>query len=736
MSKNYLEDLTEINVGQKRKLPSTNKYNTKQEKILLKDKSHKSHKKHKSHRKHDSFKVPNEQKISTLQFNKENNIVNPRQSVTQINEKLFREELQYIKEHNPCSDKELHMLDKLTYDLNTENLQTMLSSEFYNLHVLHNFQCLLEQTFYTSPHGNVFTPEERERIHIKNVLLISDKTAYSKAYIAKYNNKISIVIKEALKQHGNIALAHEGFVGLYAINNLREFIPNFMYTYGLVNENKFINYKQDDHKFNIAYSYMNINDNKAKNYNDNKLHLVVEAIDNATALGDMFTTIDYETFLPLFMQILYALETAQYKYRFTHYDLHSYNVLINDRKKDDTMSYILYNRPNGKLKYVPASKIATIIDFGFTHVTLNGEDHGLTHGAASNVVNSFNSLFDIYKLLGFLTINYFEHKKKNTNLNFFKENFFSKVWNILGIENWYNYFGQERNKDIDYTIIAGKNNPEDLSNIIDSIEIILDINNSYDLESNNIFRCTGDNCLTSETIDNNEFGNVIDFNFKDIISMYDYYTYTLRENNHDDNRIAINNMNNFIKYANYFTKFKTEFDNFWDIYELFKNFETLDQTYKTIEKINIDILLDDSTDQIIINTKKEVLKALDVHIYNLLEKLHNLNNINFYIRILKSYLDYIANSDHIFNNEIRKQNAYYKDIFDQTLNHINYLKEILKGKFLNNTKITNLIFVLEKIKRDKTIYFHNVENRKNKNYKSEYNFLIDNLELIRRFSQL
>lgn len=201
---------------------------------------------------------------------------------------------------------------------------------------MYNVQCLVNSVFYTAKWGNTFSVEERARLHIKNIMLLSNETFNSTAYIAKYNgeNNISIVIKEGRDYYTNLSLAHEAYIGLYAINTLRVLCPNFMYTYGLHEDNKFINNSLIS-KAPAIKTVAYLEQPSAK-----KLHLFLDGVDNATSFFEfMLTNIDVDLFLALFMQVLYALEIAQHKIKFTHYDLHLNNILINDRENNSNIVF-------------------------------------------------------------------------------------------------------------------------------------------------------------------------------------------------------------------------------------------------------------------------------------------------------------------------------------------------------------------------------------------------------------
>lgn len=94
-----------------------------------------------------------------------------------------------------------------------------------------------------------------------------------------------------------------------------------------------------------------------------------------------------------------ALSIAHREFNYTHYDLHYRNVLI--RKTD--MSYIPYQTDAGLL-YVKTDGVATIIDYGYSHIRFPEGDIGVSDPnltAHAIFPNASFQLHDAFKLLMF-----------------------------------------------------------------------------------------------------------------------------------------------------------------------------------------------------------------------------------------------------------------------------------------------------------------------------------------------
>ena len=157
-------------------------------------------------------------------------------------------------------------------------------------------------------------------------------------------------------------MLHELTIGLI-LNELRETIPNFMFTLGgFLCSPPDVTGKSDDPKFNNKYSFRTLCGNsKVKNLQIMVLNEVIPAE------SDFYTFLksntDRKEICKILIQILYALYIAYKKFKFTHGDLHQKNILIVDRRRatnieiqlDEQAPFFVEN-----VRYVPV-----IIDYGF-----------------------------------------------------------------------------------------------------------------------------------------------------------------------------------------------------------------------------------------------------------------------------------------------------------------------------------------------------------------------------------
>lgn len=183
--------------------------------------------------------------------------------------------------------------------------------------------------------------------------IISDSSNY--VFQIENQGKPLFTIKSG-EQSENFSI-HEAFVGMVCLNNLRSKLPTFMHTYGVFQGTESIN----DEKYITDFCPLHY---------DDTIYIMIEYI-NGTRLMDLIPSLSPIEYFNIYMQIINALYVAQFYYQFAHYDLHTDNVLITILP---TPIDIPYYPLSGK--YIRTKYLARIIDFGQSHVVVNGQHFG------------------------------------------------------------------------------------------------------------------------------------------------------------------------------------------------------------------------------------------------------------------------------------------------------------------------------------------------------------------------
>lgn len=215
---------------------------------------------------------------------------------------------------------------------------------------------------------------------------------------------------------------HEAFVGFFALNQLRNIIPNFMYTYAAFRcTPPVLPYSvgaatatpTGAKGSKLIDAWCSLND---PTHTNNVTYTLIENLAN-TKTGKTLSLKDLiesggrktiEEFMSLLAQIVAALGVAWETCEFTHYDLHVENVLVretNHGPSGNSEVVIEYDlRDEGKTFKIRCGSIATIIDYGMSHVKV-GDVH---FGHASDALMNFgvlrdrgNSFFDVFKIVCF-----------------------------------------------------------------------------------------------------------------------------------------------------------------------------------------------------------------------------------------------------------------------------------------------------------------------------------------------
>jgi hypothetical protein len=204
------------------------------------------------------------------------------------------------------------------------------------------------------------------------------------------------VLKVSRSSTGDIV--HEAVVGLYALNKLRSRIPNFSYVYGtfscdrpMIAGNEVITW--------------------CTGTNNSNRYLVMENIVGEELARLLSAGTITPTHLNLIMlQLFNALNMAYRRFDYTHYDLHSYNIIVRMLSSPGAIPYY-GNRYDGDKpvepsRYVVSNYVPVIIDYGFNHVRLEApfnDIHLGRYGLRSSARQPDVSfpLFDVYKVICF-----------------------------------------------------------------------------------------------------------------------------------------------------------------------------------------------------------------------------------------------------------------------------------------------------------------------------------------------
>jgi hypothetical protein len=254
----------------------------------------------------------------------------------------------YIK-HNPvCKIK------NLVEDISTINSKEIKNINFQNPHDMNALVCLYNSIFLSS----CISKNEKDGIlQLINITKWVNKTEHIKiesvngiVYILNILKDIKVIIKfsddDSKESYDDIL--YEYFIGIYEINKLRYIVPNFVYTFGIFKCNIDKNQKFCTSKDGNKYPF-----------------ILMEYVEGDNIRKLLKNNLQFSEYLGIFIQLLIALEVAQRTIDFTHFDLHTNNVMCKPLKTnvhyDVPLDDLLYKVSS--IKYLPVC-----IDFGMSTV--------------------------------------------------------------------------------------------------------------------------------------------------------------------------------------------------------------------------------------------------------------------------------------------------------------------------------------------------------------------------------
>ena len=545
--------------------------------------------------------------------------------------------------------------------------------------------------------NKINTESEFEKIIKNKETIFSNKLGVVKKY--ELNNFL-FAVKSTNDYFKSKEHIHEAYIGINGINEILKDIPNFSYVFGI--------YKKED-----------------------EINVITEYISELTLQKYIMSkNFNFYEFLNIILQLCLALQVAQQRCCFVHYDLTPWNIILKYLKEPQYIHYII----NGKVIRIRVCIIPVIIDYGKSHMIHNNIHHGFIK--PYNFSTSFDiiSLFitTIYQIIisNFLSSNELSNFLKLTNFisntkycpSKFKnvkdaKTFFHKVKKYSNLINdnkyelekytpmdLFNYIVEKLNYNFPYsytinhyTSYMNRSDPEQI------FEFILSKNNDERIKSYlNIFN----------KVKNIDLFNIDEYN--DISTMY------ILQKLENNITFLMEDMNYYLEDQ----KLKNEYEYMFDdsinyLKKLYKK-KYKNLLLKDIQNVeNIDII-----NKIEITNYSEEIFLFPEKIKNLISKVNmldkkNIEQINRYLNI-KYILEVILFHDGIFKISIKNKNKFKNILELNTIDILNKIGNICSLKEHVNIIYGNNIKVFEENKG-------NVNNNV-KNYLNDIKYIIKNLK--------
>lgn len=272
-----------------------------------------------------------------------------------------------MKEIKYCSDNydETNVIKSIP-NIDSKKLKSEISNNFFNSKSVEAMSCILSgMSMFIDNDSSAEINRIKQYLTNLNKLNVNSADGY--VFTADLGDAEKLFIVKTPQDPENISnMKHEAFVALYGLNKLRK----------------------QKNIFNFAYIYIYL-ECQGASFNDKgkaiswcsgtgkqTSFVIYENIASFDQNGEN-TTISFETFckscspkdfLMYYLQIMLALCTAQSECGFSHNDLHCGNVML--RKVNKSNFYLEYPWDNKNIYILSKGYVATIIDFGRSHIQI------------------------------------------------------------------------------------------------------------------------------------------------------------------------------------------------------------------------------------------------------------------------------------------------------------------------------------------------------------------------------
>lgn len=290
-------------------------------------------------------------------------------------------------------------------NLDWKKLRSQMGSQFYNPEVLELAACSLDSLLmYASPSvtGGASISDKAKSL-VSNLHRFGESSSEGYALLADVDGAKDFMVIKVPRDNTMTSMAHEYVVGTY-LNRLRASIPTFAYILGCF---RCPPPKIDKDGTVLSWCDASVDGSRTVPY------VIYENIAPSITMDAYVSKSSRISFTSAYLSVLLSLIVANHHFDFTHYDLHTKNVLGRNVGNGSTFQVAFPIHRNGvdMTLYVKCDTLMTIIDYGRSYVKVNepeiqGGEIGFGNGDVNLIVNAeFPDkswpLHDAYKLLMF-----------------------------------------------------------------------------------------------------------------------------------------------------------------------------------------------------------------------------------------------------------------------------------------------------------------------------------------------
>lgn len=298
--------------------------------------------------------------------------------------------LDHLATYPSCQIKEKY-IDRIS-EISTPTVSNILKQKYTSGSDMKAVLCLFDTIFLSlskTRKQGIYSMGDAIDKWINKMKKLPVKSVEGFIYNTEFLSKdIEVIIKVPKETSGFQSLLREYFLGISIINKLRYRIPTFVYTLGSFicpEPNPDSNAKpvcEGNNQETLYVLYENIKGNSVKSLlSENKL--------------------TFQDWIIIFFQLLLSLEVAQEHTSFTHFDLHTGNVMVREGFNFN------YTVPIGNKSYniTLPNLVPTIIDFGMSCAEIKYNREGKEE---QRYIGSYD--FPQYGMLNFMVQGYDMYK--------------------------------------------------------------------------------------------------------------------------------------------------------------------------------------------------------------------------------------------------------------------------------------------------------------------------------------
>ena len=244
-----------------------------------------------------------------------------------------------------CRREVFDKLGAIDYDC----LNQMVEDQFTDCSVMESLRCMFEGLENRSPE------EVKQFIELQKQ--IGEPSAFGSVFLANFGKIKALYAPKISRKSDESEMIHEEFVGLAGTNAIRCMNPGYAYVVGSINN---CSEPIVDENRKVVDWCSGSNPTK---------YVFYENIPDAIPFSKFVRTASGIEFLKYYLQLESFLQDGVETCDFTHYDLHTKNVLLRQLVSEAALSI-------SDIEELVCDKIATMIDFGQSHIKYQGRSFG------------------------------------------------------------------------------------------------------------------------------------------------------------------------------------------------------------------------------------------------------------------------------------------------------------------------------------------------------------------------